>query len=156
MNKTNLVAELGKQEVVISRLFSAPREQVFKYLTDPALVPQWWGPVALTTTIQSLDARMGGTWRFIQHDPGGHEYAFHGVYHEVTPPERLVYTFEYEGTPGHTLLEVVTLEEQGGQTLLTDKAVFQSIQDRDGMLQSGLKEGTIESMDRLAALIETS
>lgn len=154
MGQTNLVAELGKQEVVVSRLFDAPRERLFETLIDPARVPRWWGPAALITTVESLEAHTGGIWRFVQRDPGGHEYVFHGVYHEVRFPERLVYTFEYEGPPGHALLEIISLEDQGGKTLLVDKSVFQSIQDRDGMLQSGMKEGAVESMERLAGLVE--
>ena len=153
MIKTNLVAELGKQEIVITRIFDSPCELVFKLTTDPNLIPQWWGPKSLTTTVEKMDLRIGGVWRYIQRDPGGNEYAFYGVYHDIKPPERLVYTFEFEGMPGHVLLEIVTLEDQGGKTLYTDKTVFQTVQDRDGMLQSGMQEGAVESTDRLAELL---
>ena len=111
MTRTNLIAEPGKQELIITRIFDAPREFVFKTYTDPDLVPQWWGPKNLTTTVNKMDVRPGGVWRFVQRDAHGNEYAFNGVYHQILPPERLVYTFEFEGMPGHVLLETVTFEE---------------------------------------------
>ncbi|MGA7732396.1 MAG: SRPBCC family protein [Chloroflexia bacterium] len=153
MSKSNLIAEPGKQEIVITRVFDAPRELVFKAFTDPNLIPQWWGPGYLTTTIARMEVRPGGIWRFVQRSPDGNEYGFHGVYHDIVSPERLVYTFEFEGAPGHVLLETVTFEEQDGKTKLTDKSVFQSVEDRDAMLQSGMEGGAHESMDRLAELI---
>ena len=100
MSKMNLIAEPGKQEIIITRLFDAPRELVFKAYTDPNLIPQWWGPKNLTTTVNKMDVREGGVWRFVQRDGEGNEYAFHGVYHAIASPERLVYTFEFEGMPG--------------------------------------------------------
>ncbi len=85
--------------------------------------------------------------------PDGNEYAFKGVYHDITPPERLVFTFEFEGMPGHVLLETMTFEEDYGKTTLTDRSVFQTVEDRDGMLESGMEEGAAETMDRLAELL---
>jgi uncharacterized protein YndB with AHSA1/START domain len=154
MTKLNLIAEPGKQEMVMTRVFDAPRELVFRVHTDPNLIPQWWGPRRFTTTVDRMDAKMGGIWRFVQHDAEGSEYAFHGVYHEVASPERLVQTFEFEGMPGHVLLETMTLEEFEGRTKLTARSVFQSVEDRDGMLQSDMEEGAAESWDRLAELVE--
>src|SRR5205823_9575981 len=133
--------------------FDAPRELVFKAHTDPQIIPQWWGPRSLTTTVEALEVRPGGLWRFVHHDAAGNEYAFHGVYHAVAPPERLVYTFEFEGAPGHVVLETVTFEDVQGKTKLTDVSVFQTVEDRDGMLRSGMEEGATESMDRLAELL---
>jgi uncharacterized protein YndB with AHSA1/START domain len=153
MAKTDLVAEPGKQAVVITRIFDAPRELVFKAITDPGLIPQWWGPRRLTTTVDKMDVRPGGVWRFVQRDQDGNEYAFNGVYHAVVPPERLVYTFEFEGMPGHVLLETVTFEEHDGKTTATDTPVFQTVEDRDGMLASGMEEGAVETMDRFAELL---
>ena len=153
MQKTNLTAEPGKQEIVITRVFDAPRDLVFKTYTDPNLVPQWWGPKNLTTTVDKMDVRPGGVWRFVHRDAKGNEYAFHGVYHESMPPERLVYTFEFEGIPGHVLLETVTFEEHDGKTRLTDKSVFQTVEDRDGMLRSGMEQGAAETMERFAELL---
>jgi uncharacterized protein YndB with AHSA1/START domain len=141
------------REVVITRVFDAPRELVFKAFTDPKLVPQWWGPAIYTTTVDKMDVRPGGAWRFISRAQDGREFAFHGVYREIVPPARLVYTFDFEGTPGHELLETVTLEEIDGKTKVTDRSVFKSIEDRDGMLKTGMQEGATESMDRLAKLL---
>lgn len=151
--KTIVTAEPGKQEVTISRVFAAPSELVFKAYTDPLLIPQWWGPKKYTTTVNKMDVRPGGAWRFVQHSAEGKQYGFHGFYHEILPSERLVYTFEYEGRPGRGLLEMVTLEEHEGMTKLIDKSVFQCVDDRDEMFKSGMEEGATESMDRLAELL---
>ena len=153
MAKINLIAEPGKQELVIERVFDAPRELVFKTYTDPNLIPEWWGLKSTTTIVDKMDVRPGGLWRFVEREADGNEYAFHGVYHEVTSLERLVYTFEFEGMPGHVLLETITFEEFEGKTRLTDQAVFQSVEDRDVMLQSGMEAGAAESMDRFAELL---
>jgi len=150
MTRTHLIAEPGKQEIVITRVFDAPREIVFRAYTDPNLIPQWWGPKSLTTTVAKMDVKPGGVWRFVQRDAHGNEYAFNGVYHEILPPQRLVHTFEFEGMPGHVLLETVTFEEFEDKTKLTDKSVFQTVEDRDGMLKSGMEKGAVETMDRFA------
>lgn len=89
-------------------------------------------------------------------DKDGNEYVFHGVNHEVTPPERIIGTFEFEGLPepGHVSLETATFEElPGGRTRVTSKAVFQSVADRDSMVQSGMEKGVNDSHDRLAELL---
>ncbi len=151
--KVNFFAEPGKPEITITCIFDAPPTRVFKAFTDPNLIPQWWGPRYLTTVVDGMDVRSGGAWRFIQHDSSGNEYAFHGVYHEVAPPKQLVYTFEFEGKPGHVLLETVTFENQDGKTKMIDKSVFQSVEDRDGMLSSGMEAGATESMERLGELL---
>ena len=153
MNKTIVVAEPGKQELIITRTFDAPRELVFKACTDPELIPQWWGPRYLTTTIDKLDAKPGGSWRFVQQDAQGNEYAFHGVYHAVRRPEQTVETFEFEGLPGHVILESTTLADLGGQTRLTVHSVYQSVEDRDGMIAEGMEQGLVESHDRLEELL---
>jgi uncharacterized protein YndB with AHSA1/START domain len=155
MAKLNLVAEPGKHEIRMSRDFDARRELVFKAFTDPTLIPQWWGPKGLTTVVDKMEVRTGGIWRYVQRDPDGTEYGFHGVYHEVASPERLVYTFEFEGMPGHVVLETVTLEEHDGKTTVMDSSIFQTVEDRDGMLQSGMEEGATESWDRVAELLKT-
>ncbi len=155
-NLTSIVAEPGKQEIVITRVFDVPRKLVFKAYTDPNLIPQWWGPKSLTTIVDTMEVRPGGVWRFVQRDRGGKEYAFHGVYHEAVSPERLVCTFEFEGMPGHVMLETVTFEEQDGTTKLTAKPVFQTVEDRDTMLKSGIEKGAAESMERLAGQLAKS
>jgi uncharacterized protein YndB with AHSA1/START domain len=158
-NKVTVIAEPGKQECFITREFDAPRELVFQAFTDPELVPQWWGPRRLSTLVDKMDAKAGGQWRFLNRDPQGNEYAFHGVYHEVRAPERIIDTFEFEGLPeaGHVCLETLTLEAlPGGRTRLTTQSVFQSVADRDGMLQSGMEEGLNDSYERLAELLKAT
>jgi uncharacterized protein YndB with AHSA1/START domain len=152
-NGTRIVAERGKQEVIITRVFDAPRDLVFRAYTDRNLMPQWWGPRRFTTTIGKMDVKPGGLWRCVQRDAAGNEYAFHGVYHEVRSPERIVDTFEFEGMPGHVSLETCTLEEINGKTKMTGRSVYQTIEDRDNMLRSGMEEGVFESMDRLEELL---
>ncbi len=154
MAKANLIAEPGKQEIIMSRVFDAPRELIFKVMTDPKHIPQWWGKRTQTTIVDKMDVKPGGLWRFVQRDQQGNEFAFHGVYHSITAPERVIDTFEFEGMPGHVILETMTLEAQAnGKTRLTVSSVFQSVADRDGMLSSGMEEGSNESYDRLEELL---
>ena len=152
-NALVVCAQPGKQEIVLTRIFDAPRELVFKTQTDPSLIPRWWGPKRYATVVDRMEPRAGGSWRFLHRDAAGNEYAFRGVYHEVKAPERIVYTFEFEGMPGHVSLETVTFEKMGNRTKATDKVVFQSVEDRDGMLKSGMEEGARETMDRFAEVL---
>jgi uncharacterized protein YndB with AHSA1/START domain len=156
-NETNITAEPGKQEIIITREFDAPRELVFKAVTDPQLIPQWWRPRYLSTEVDQMNVRPGGQWRFINRDAEGNAYAFHGVYHEVLAPERIIDTFEFEGLPetGHVTLETMKLEAlPGGRTRLIAQSVFQSVADRDGMLQGGMEAGVNDTYDRLAELLK--
>ncbi len=156
-NKTTIAAEPGKQELFITREFDAPRELVFKAFTDPKLYVQWLGPRGFTTTLETFEPRSGGSWQSIQKDESGNEHAFHGVNHEVLPPERIIGTFEFEGLPekGHVLLETSRFEElPNSRTKLVSQDVFQSVADRDGMLQSGMGEGVNDSYDRLDELLK--
>ena len=155
MAKLKVVTEPGKHDILMTREFNAPRALVFRALTDPTLILKWWGPDGMTTTIDTMDVRKGGMWRYVQRDADGNEYGFHGVYHEITPPERMIYTFEWEGMPGHVLLETVSLTEQDGKTILTDLMIFQSIEDRDGMVVSGMEEGAAQGWDRLEEVLKT-
>jgi uncharacterized protein YndB with AHSA1/START domain len=155
-HKTTITAELGKQEMLITREFDASRELVFQAFTDPELYVQWLGPRRLTMMLETFEPRNGGRWRYIQKDQSGNEFGFHGVYHEVLAPQRIIDTFEFEGLPekGHVALETLTLEElPAGRTRLTAHSVFQSVTDRDGALQSGMEEGMNESHERLAELL---
>jgi uncharacterized protein YndB with AHSA1/START domain len=146
-----------EQEMIMTRVFDASRKLVFKAYIDPNLIPQWWGPKRLTTSVVKMDIRPGGIWRFVQRDSEGNEYIFNGMYHEIVPPKRLVYTFEFEGMPGHVVVETVTFEEDhGSKTRLTSKSFFQTVEDRDIMLNL-LRVGgggTAESMNRLAELLK--
>jgi uncharacterized protein YndB with AHSA1/START domain len=156
MTDLQVVADPGTQQIVITRSFDAPRELVFKAFTDPDAIRQWWGQRDNETVVAQLEARPGGRWRFVQRSQDGSEHGFHGVYHEAAAPERIVYTFEWEGMPGHVLLETITFGEQDGKTQMTDTSVFQSVADRDGMLQSGMESGAAESFDRLDEYLATT
>ncbi len=153
MPNGNLFTKPCKQDIYGAYIFEAPREVVYKVFIDPKLIPDWWGPSYLTSQVEKMEVRPGGSWRIVQHDPDGKKYAFHGVYHVVVEPAKLVYTFEYEGMPGHVLMETVTFEDWAGITKMTDQMVFQSSEDRDVMLSNGMEEGTAESMARLADLV---
>ncbi|KKG11790.1 ATPase [Methanosarcina sp. 2.H.T.1A.6] len=156
-NPTKIAAEPGKQEIIITREFDAPRELVFKAFTDPKLYSQWLGPRSFTMNLETFEPKSGGSWRYIQKDQEGNKYAFHGVNHEVTAPERIISTFEFEGLPekGHVVFETARFEAlPGNRTKLTSQSVFQTIEDRDGMLQSGMEEGVNDSYDRLEELLE--
>jgi uncharacterized protein YndB with AHSA1/START domain len=155
--KTKMIAESGKQEIIVTREFNAPRELVFRAWTDANLYPIWIGPRELSTTIEIFEPHLGGTYRFIQTDPAGHEFAFHGVYHEVTAPERIIETFEYEGLPvkGHASLGAVNFESlPGNRTRVTTHSVFLTVADRDGMIAGDMERGEIESYERLDELLE--
>jgi len=156
-NKTHLVAEPGKQEVLITREFDAPRELIFKAYTDPKLYIQWLGPRGYSMRLETFEPTSGGCWRYIHIDQDGNEFGFHGVHHEVTAPERIIETFEFEGLPeaGHVVLETIKFEElPGGRSRVTTQDVFQSVEDRDGMIQSGMERGVLDSHERLDELVE--
>ena len=98
-NQTTIIAEKGKQELFIIREFNAPRELVFRAFSEPELLLQWMGPDELEMKIEKLDNRSGGSYRFVHSDAAGDEYGFNGAIHEVTAPERMIRTFEFEGLP---------------------------------------------------------
>ncbi len=153
MSKLTVVVEPGKQEIFMTRLFDAPRELVFKAYTDPALIAQWWGLRKNTTHIDEMEARPGGKWRFVETDPDGNTFAFHGVYHDVVAPERIVQTFEFEGMAGHVIMETSTFEDDGGKTKVIAQSIFQSVEDRDGMVASGMEWGAEQGYQRLDELL---
>jgi uncharacterized protein YndB with AHSA1/START domain len=156
-NKTTITAEPGKQELFITREFDAPRELVFKAHTDPQLYARWLGPRGLTTTFETFEPVSGGRWCFTQKDKEGNEFGFHGVNHDVTAPERLIGTFEFDGLPesGHVILETtkfVALPD--GRTRIMTQSVFQTVEDRDGMIASGMEIGVVDGYERLDEILE--
>lgn len=153
MSKTTIHAERGTQNIIISRDFQAPRALVYRAFTNPATVPDWWGPSSMETIVDVMDVRRGGSWRYIHRDSEGNEYAHNGVYHECTEPERLVNTYEFEGAPGCGIVTVTFEELPGGATRLTETTVYPSEQIRDAVIESGMSEGVIELMDRLEQLL---
>ena len=141
------------REIRIERVFNAPRDRVFAAFTDPELVPEWWGPRGTTTIVVRMDVRKGGGWRFVGRDCDGREEAFRGTYREVTPPERVVQTFEWEGMPGHVSVETVTFEDLGDRTKVTTVSAFHTTEERDGMMASGMERGLNETYARLDDLL---
>lgn len=154
MSKNNLVVQREELAFTMSRVFDTPRELVWKVCSDPELIPKWWGPRYLTTTVDKMELKVGGVWRYIQKDAEGNEYAFNGVYKEVLPPERMVYTFEFEPMAGHVSTDTITLEElPDGKTKITTRTTFETIEDLEGMLQSGMEGGAVETWDRLEEVL---
>jgi len=156
-NQTTVTAEPGKQEVFITREFDAPRELVYKAHIDPDLYVQWLGPRGYEMRLETFEPESGGRYRYIHIDQAGNEYGFHGVFHEISE-ERLIQTFEFEGLPepGHVTLDTMRLEElPGGRTRITIQSVFQSVSDRDGMVQSGMERGVREGYERLDEVLTT-
>jgi len=155
MSKTQITAEPGMPQIIITREFDAPRDLVFRAYTDPELLVQWMGPRDLTMTFDHHEARDGGRWRYVSTDAQGNEYGFHGVFHGTPSPDGTVQTFEFEGMPGHVALETLTLAERDGRTLVRTVSSFQSVEDRDGMVASGMERGVHESHERLGELLTT-
>jgi len=153
MNKTEITAEPGIPMIIITREFDAPRELVFRAHTDPDLLVQWLGPRDLATAIDRYEAHDGGTWRYVQTDAEGNAYGFHGVFHGDPSPDATVQTFEFEGVPGHVCLQSATFAERGGKTLMRTVSSFQSVEDRDAMVASGMERGVHDSGERLAELL---
>ena len=142
------------REIVSERVFEVPRDRVWAAYTDPELIPQWWGPRDATVYVDKMDVQPGGAWRFVHRDDEGNELGFRGTYREITPPERIVQTFEWEGMPGHVVVETLTLEDLGGRTKVKGVSLFHTTEERDGMLASGMERGLSETHDRLAELLE--
>jgi uncharacterized protein YndB with AHSA1/START domain len=144
----------SEREVYIERVFEASPERVFAAFIDPEMIPRWWGPRGTTTIVEQMDVRPGGAWRFVHRMDDGSETGFRGVYREVTPPERLVQTFEWEGMPGHVCVETADFEDVGeGRTKVSSTTLFHMTEERDGMLESGMEKGMNESFERLDELL---
>lgn len=138
-------------EIVMTRTFDAPRDLVFEAHTSCEHMRNWWGPSRYEFAGCDIDFRPGGAWRIVQRGAEGDEHAFRGEFREIVRPERIVWTFEYEGAPGHISVETLTLEERDGKTTLTAVSVHPSKEARDAMLESGMEEGAAETWDRLEA-----
>ncbi len=143
----------GEREIVVERVFDAPRGRVFAAYTDPQLIPQWWGPRSTTTIVDEMDATTGGRWRFVMRNEDGSESGFRGVFREVSAPERIVQTFEWEGMPGHVSVDTATFEDLGDRTRVVSVSVFHTPEERDGMLESGMESGMNETYARLDELL---
>jgi uncharacterized protein YndB with AHSA1/START domain len=144
-------ATTSDREIVITRVFDAPRELVFEAWTDPEQVVQWWGPHGFTTTIHEMDVRPGGVWLFTMHGPDGTDYGNRVVFVEVVKPERLVYDHGPEGQSNIKPFYVtVTFDDEDGKTHLTLRMVFESAAERDRAVEFGALEGGKQTLERLA------
>lgn len=142
-------------EIVMTRVFDAPRRLVFEAHSKCEHVQHWWGRRVDSMTSCKMDFRPGGAWRYVLRDDTGQEYAFSGEFHEIVAPERFVWTFTYEGAPGEPCVEEYRFVERDGRTTLTSRGVFASKADRDAMIQTGMETGAAEMWDRLAEYLPT-
>jgi uncharacterized protein YndB with AHSA1/START domain len=142
------------REIFMTRVFDAPRDLVFEAHSSCEHMSNWWGPRKYEVTSCEMDFRPGGAWRIVHRGPDSEEQGFRGEYREIDRPERIVWTFEWEGLPGHVSVDTLTLEEHDGKTTLTAISAFDSVEDRDGMLQSGMESGAAETYDRLDEYLE--
>ena len=154
-NQSMVVSLPSDREIVLTREFDFPRELVFEACTTCEHMSHWWGPRSMSFGSCELDFRPGGAWRIVHRDQDGSEYGFRGEFREIARPDRLTWTFEYEGFPGHVSVETLAFEDLGGRTRIVATAVFDSLEDRDGMVNSGMEQGAAESYDRLAEYLAT-
>jgi uncharacterized protein YndB with AHSA1/START domain len=149
--KTQITTPTAR-EIRIERVFNAPRERVWRAFTKPELIAQWWGR-GNKLVIERMEFERGGHWRFIEHAPDG-IHGFEGRYREVTPPERLALTFEWDGMPGYVVVNTMTLEDLGdGRTKVDATSLFHTTEERDGMLRSGMEQGLNQSYAALDGLL---
>jgi uncharacterized protein YndB with AHSA1/START domain len=149
----HIMSKLSERELRVERIFNAPRARVWEAMTKPELVAKWWGR-GHRLDVERFELVRGGHWRFVEHTEHGPQ-GFEGRYAEVSPPERVVQTFEWDGMPGHVALETMTLEDLGdGRTKLVTVSLFMTAADFEGMAASGMEQGMAESyaaLDRVLA-----
>jgi len=143
------------REILMTRVFNAPRRLVFKAHSSCEHMKHWWGPREYSFASCTIDFRPGGAWRIVQRGAKGDEFGFSGVFKEIVEPERIVWTFQFEGDPQQGCEETLTLEERGGKTILTARSVFPTAEGRDAMIKSGMEDGARETWDRLAEYVKT-
>lgn len=141
------------REILMTRKFDAPREIVWETITDPELIPHWYGFARDATVVKKMDVRPGGQWQYITRTSGGEVVDFHGTYREVVAPEKLVYSFLFGDMPEGDGFVEITLVEQDGVTELRDRGVFNSKEERDAIIASGMESGARETYERLSELI---
>jgi uncharacterized protein YndB with AHSA1/START domain len=145
-------------DLTFERTFDAPREQVWKAFTDPAIVPHWWGKHGTTTIVEEMDVRPGGKWRYVNRADDREEVAFYGEYLEVDPPQGFKWTFMFdvEGVGPMGGPETYIFEEVGGKTKVISTGHMGSVEVLEGALSTGMVPGALETWDRLADLLATS
>jgi uncharacterized protein YndB with AHSA1/START domain len=148
------------REILVERIFNAPRERVWRAYTDPKLVAQWWGR-GNKLDIEKFEPERGGHWRVVEHSDG-ETHGFEGRFREVTPMDRIVQTFEWDGMPGYVSVETVDFQDLGdGRTKITNRSMFHTTEERDGMFgamfgedgKGGLHE-SYAALDRLLTTLD--
>jgi uncharacterized protein YndB with AHSA1/START domain len=153
MGTTEISAPAGVPFIDMSRAFDAPRELLYRAYTEPELLVQWLGPRKYEMVVERWEPRDGGSWRYVHRDADGNAYGFHGVFHGPQTVDGMLQTFEFDGAPGHVSLDALVFEEQGDRTIIRNHSVFQSVADRDAMIEAGMAGGVNEGFDRLDELI---
>jgi uncharacterized protein YndB with AHSA1/START domain len=147
------VNKVSDREIAFERIFDAPRERVWAAYTDPKLVAQWWGR-GNKLVVEKWEFERGGHWRLVE-NAGGQSHGFEGRYREITPKDRIVRTFEWDGMPGHVIIETAEFSDtDDGRTKITGHSLFHTTEERDGMFNAGMEGGMNESfaaLDRLLA-----
>jgi uncharacterized protein YndB with AHSA1/START domain len=149
------IATPSDREIVLTRTFDAPRRLVFKAMTTPEHVRQWYGCDLMTLVACEIDLRVGGVYRFTMRGPDGVDHTLKGTYREISAPDRIVFTEGYvtEGFTSDEAMVMSTFVESGGKTTLTVTVLHKSRENRDMHLKSGMENGAGESYDRLAAVV---
>jgi uncharacterized protein YndB with AHSA1/START domain len=143
------------REIVLTRVFDAPRRLVFDAFTKPELLKRWFGPRGWSLVVCEVDLKVGGTFRFVLRGRNGTDMGMRGVYREIVPPERSVHSESFDDYPGESLVPAV-LVEQGGKTTLTATVLYFSQEVRDAVIKSGMEHGAAESYDKLAELLAST
>lgn len=140
------------REIVLRRVFVAPRNLVFDAFTKPELLKCWFGPRGWSLVVCEVDLKVGGTFRFVLRGPNGIDMGMRGVYREIVPPGRSVHTESFDDYPRDSLVTAL-LVEQGRKTTLTATVLYPSPEVRDAVIKSGMDHGAAESYDKLAELL---
>jgi uncharacterized protein YndB with AHSA1/START domain len=144
----SLIAALDEPTIVMTRVFNAPRRLVFDAWTRPEHVKRWWGPPSFMLTVCEIDLRPGGAFRWVNRAPDGTEYPFQGVYDEIVPSERLVFSVRAMAS-GPDSISTLTFVEKGGKTRLTTTIVSPTVEVRDAMIKAGFEHGSAQTWGRL-------
>ncbi len=153
--RTATVTTPVEREIHVERIFDAPRERVWRAMTEAEQLAQWWGR-GNKLVVERLELERGGHWRFVEHSPHG-VHGFEGRFREVKAPERIAMTFEWDGMPGHVVINTMTLHDLGdGRTRLVATSLFYTNEERDGMIKSGMEQGMNQSYQALDAVLAAS
>lgn len=156
MGTSKITAEPGSLQIIVEREFDAPAEVLLRAHTDADLLKQWMGPDGQSMEIPTFEPRDGGRWDWVFTGPDGDVQRFHGVTHGTPSVENgMMGTFEWLGLPGHVSFQTMTFEEHDGRTTLRSNSVFQTIEDRDGMIEAGMEHGMNEGYAKLDKLLTT-